>query len=231
LVLDFRGHFIEAFDSSATIVTEIAGRGSLTSYLSSARGAEMCKLRGETRIARIIVGIVLAMRYIHSQRLIHRDLTPDNIRLDWNWHVHISNFKNSIFSNESNLRSLTECYDNEYDWENDVFSFGLILYELMVGSPAFSKDLSQLQVVKLLVVDNVRPDIPEFVLPSIRTLIGECWKHNPCHRPSFNEILDWLTAIQFKLTRNVNSSKLSRFVKNILALEEGNVIPATRIAQ
>jgi serine/threonine protein kinase len=209
----------------------------------------MCQLRGETRIAKIIVGIVLGMRYLHSQRIIHRNLTPDNIRLDWDWNVRISDFWHSISSNESNIPLLTdpnshlnchstnfhfvapECYDNDCGWESDIFSFGLILYELVVGSPAVPKNLSQLTVVKLLVVDNARPDIPEFVLPSTKSLICKCWQRNPCHRPSFNHILDWLTVIQFKLTPNVNSSKLSRFVKTILMLKEGDAIPATRTAQ
>jgi serine/threonine protein kinase len=124
-----------------------------------------------------------------------------------------------------------ECYDNEYGRESDVFSFGLILYELVVGSPVFSKHMGQLGVVKLLVVNNVRPDIPEFVLPSIKRLICKCWKRNPCHRPSFNKILNWLTAIKFKLIPNVNSSKLSKFVTDILAQEEGHFIATTRIAQ
>jgi serine/threonine protein kinase len=203
----------------------------------------------DRRIARIIVGSVLAMQYLHSQRIIHRSLTPDNILLDWDWNVRIGDFGHSISSNEPNIPFRTdpnpnlnwqsvnvhyvapECYDNEYGWESDVFSFGLILYELVVGSPAFSKNLSQITVVKLLVVDNVRPDIPESVLPSTKSLICKCWKRNPCHRPSFKQILDWLTAIKFKLTPNVNSSKLSRFVKTILTLEEGDAIPATRTAQ
>jgi hypothetical protein len=37
-------------------------------------------------------------------------------------------------------------------------------------------------------------------------------------------------VIEFKLTPNVNSSKLSHFVKQMLALEEGDGTPATHIA-
>jgi serine/threonine protein kinase len=179
LVLDFRGHLNGAFDPSTTIVTDFAGRGSLASHLPSAIGAEMRELHRETRIARIVVGIVLAMRYLPFQELIHRCLTPGNIPLDWDWNARISDFRHGISSDEPRILSLTdlktnqnwssvtfhyiapECYDNQYGWESDVLSFGLILYELVVGSPAFFKDLSQLAVVKLLVVDNVRVDIPD----------------------------------------------------------------------
>jgi serine/threonine protein kinase len=115
-----------------TIATEVAGNGSLASHLPSVKSAEMCQLRGETRVARIIVGIVLAMRYLHSQKVIHCDLNPDNILLDWDWNVRIGNFGHSISPDEPTISIpdnpyhnahwayvescylAPECYDNEY---------------------------------------------------------------------------------------------------------------------
>jgi hypothetical protein len=136
LILDFRGSYPRMSGPTTAIVTEVAENGSLASHLPSAGNGEMCRLGGETRIARIIVGIVLAMRYIHSQRVIHCNLNPDNILLDWDWNVRIGDFGFSISPNERAIPSdgqiwpsgnydyvAPECYDNEYSWEGDVFSF------------------------------------------------------------------------------------------------------------
>jgi serine/threonine-protein kinase CTR1 len=235
LILKFRDHFPGTFRSSTTIATGVAANGSLASHLPSARNGDMYQLRGETRVARIIVGVVLAMRYLHSQRVIHCDLSPDNILLDWDWNVRICDFGHSISPAKQTIPNTNqnwplfnshylapESYDNEYGQESDVFSFGLIVYELVAQKPAFPTDLSQLAVAKRLVVDNERPTIPAFVLPAVQRLICKCWECNRWRRPTFNQILHRLEAMQFKLTAHVNSSKLSAFVKSVKDWEETN---------
>jgi serine/threonine protein kinase len=237
LVLDFREYRPWTAYCNSAIVTEVAGNGSLASYLPSAEGALQGQLRVETRIARIIVGIVLAMQYLHSRNVFHRDLRPENILLDWDWTVRLCDFGHSLYPGEPYQVLLTdlhsrdrqayvdshylapECYINQYFLESDVFSFALILYELVVGKPPFSKSLKQSAVAKLLIVEDARPNIPDFVLPEVAKLIRDCWATDPDDRPSFHQILQRLERMNFKLTANVNSSKLSEFVKKIKNLE------------
>jgi TPR repeat protein len=237
LVLAFR----EMADYNSAIVTEFAGNGSLASHLSSARSPGAFQLRGETRIARIIVSIALAMRYIHSQGVIHRNLTPDNIMLDWHWNVRVGDFGNSISKDERSMptqndhcRNQTwrscdshylapECYEDISVPASDVFSFGLILYELVVGKPAIPKNLKTFAVQIRLDRGDIPLDIPEFIRSDVRKLIADCWSREIADRPSFNQILDRLKEMKFKLTVNVNSSKLFKFVKEIQDWEARNV--------
>jgi serine/threonine protein kinase len=115
-----------------------------------------------------------------------------------------------------------ECYDNRYSQMSDVFSFGLILYELLTGQPVFSKELTLNEIAFLVAVKHELPDIPEFVLPSARELIMNCWAEEPGDRLSFEDIVDRLKELKFKVMPNVNSSKLSAFVETIEEWEARN---------
>jgi serine/threonine protein kinase len=77
-------HFPNAINHSSAIATEFATKGSLANHLPNCQNTNLSVLRGPTRIARIITGIVLAMRYVHSQGVIHCNLTVDSILLEWN---------------------------------------------------------------------------------------------------------------------------------------------------
>jgi serine/threonine protein kinase len=197
-------------------------------------------LSGSNRITKVIVGIALAMRYLHSQEIIHCDLKPANILLDWNWNVRIADFDQSSVSNKTEIPSLSyadpflqtvsldfrylapECYDRCHLPESDVFSFGMILYELLTGQPGFPKELTQNKIAFRVILDDERPQIPEFVVPSARKLITDCWGKEPSDRLSFEEIVDRLKNIKFKVMPNVNSQKLRAFVKEIEELEKRN---------
>jgi hypothetical protein len=89
----------------------------------------------------------------------------------------------------------------------------------VTGQPAFSEKLTGIEIGFKVAIRDQRPTIPKFVLPSVQELISDCWAKKPGDRPSFEEIVDRLMKMKFKLMPNVNSSKLSKFVKRIEDLE------------
>jgi serine/threonine protein kinase len=173
------------------------------------------------------------MQYLHSRRFIHCDLKPESILLDWDWIVHVGDFSHAVSldelqqppseeSGKSNFSySLTACYaapeahHNVYTSKSDVFSFALILYELLTKKSGFSKDLTAPQVMKKVVIGKIRPEIPDFVLPNVRRLIIDCWADDHDDRPSFASILDRLKQMKFEITPEVNSSRVQKFVSEI----------------
>jgi hypothetical protein len=112
--------------------------------------------------------------------------------LDQDWNVRLGDFGHSLYLGEPYWTSLPdshpkdpwadvdshylapECDDYQHSMESDAFSFALILYELVVGKPLFLKSLKHPAIAKLLIMEDARSDIPDFVLPEVGKLIRDC---------------------------------------------------------
>lgn len=88
----------------------------------------------------------------------------------------------------------------------DIYSFGVILWQLVTRREPFSKApgangiggpmYTELEeFVKAVVNDKVRPDIPNDTLPALQELIKDCWDANPNRRPPFQSIVKRLDHI------------------------------------
>lgn len=107
-----------------------------------------------------------------------------------------------------------EVYKSEiFDKKVDSFSFGLILFEMIEGSPAFHPKTPQ-EAAKLICLEGLRPPLKRHSkssIPDLKELIEECWDVNPAVRPPFSEIivrLDKLYATYSKQGRWKDTFKL-----------------------
>ncbi|KAL0224146.1 hypothetical protein P9112_003536 [Eukaryota sp. TZLM1-RC] len=151
-----------------------------------------------------------AVACLHSSNLIHGDLTPDKIWLV-DERVRVSGFYNSIQTQKSNsdsdvsrkisspLISLKytplEAFDNHLCESSDIYSLGVILYELLTERLAFEGCSSMSEITRAK-INNYQPSFPQTIPVDLKVLITKCFDSNPHHRPSIFDIikvLDHLT--------------------------------------
>jgi serine/threonine protein kinase len=211
------------------IHTEFAPNGSLKSLLADVNAGQKPAFWNPTGIGILICSIVLAMRYIHSRRIIHHDLKPSNILINAKEYVWICDFgvshsEDDVATFGSTTGTLRYAAPEQFEesaictTKCDVFTVGLILYEILAGTPVFSLSEPHLVVMSRL-RDMDLPDVPSGHGELMRSLIGHCWKHDPGQRPSFAEIFDQFTLANFEILPGVDRRRIRDFVNSILNWE------------
>ncbi|XP_068665266.1 serine/threonine/tyrosine-protein kinase HT1-like [Aristolochia californica] len=188
------------------IITEYLAGGSLRAFLHK---LEQKSLPLEKLIA-ISLDIARGVEYIHSQGVIHRDLKPENILFDENFCLKVADF--GIACEEAYCDSLAEdpgtyrwmapemIKHKPYSRNVDVYSFGLLLWELVAGTIPY-EEMTPIQAAFAVVNKNLRPPIPLHCPPALQALIEQCWAHNPEKRPEFWQIVKVLEQFGSSFTR------------------------------
>ncbi|KAK6158145.1 hypothetical protein DH2020_005459 [Rehmannia glutinosa] len=160
-------------EEKLAMVTEYLTRGSLFRTLH--RNNQSLDIRRRLRMA---IDVARGMNYLHHRNppIVHRDLKSSNLLVDKSWTVKPQWMAPEVLRNEPSTE------------KSDVFSFGVILWELMTERVPWS-DLNSLQVVGAVGFMDRRLDLPENMDPQVSSIISDCWRSNSEDRPSFEEII------------------------------------------
>jgi serine/threonine protein kinase len=104
----------------------------------------------------------------------------------------------------------------------DVFWFGLVLYEILVGSAVFLSSAYPKPVMKGILAGDM-PESPAKCGKFIQNLIARCWSLNPEDRPSFDQILEEFQTCNFAIVPGADPKQLRSYAWGIIAWEDGNL--------
>ncbi|KAJ6937210.1 LOW QUALITY PROTEIN: hypothetical protein NC652_011766 [Populus alba x Populus x berolinensis] len=184
---------------SLCIVTEFMYGGSVYDYLHKQRG--VFKLPNLLKVA---IDVSKGMDYLHQNNIIHRDLKAANLLMDENEVVKVADFGVARVKAQTGIMTAeTGTYrwmapevieHKPYDHKADVFSFGMVLWELLTGKIPYEY-LTPLQAAVGVVQKGLRPTIPKNTQPKLAELLEKCWQQDPALRPDFSEIIEILQQI------------------------------------
>eukprot|EP00210_Caulerpa_lentillifera_P007300 g6978.t1 len=184
------------------IVTEFLPRGSLYKLLHKTQfNDDRLKLK-------MAKDVIKGMCYLHSHKpaIVHRDLKSPNLLVDKDWTVKVCDFGMSKMKANTYLSGkgqggtpewmAPEVLRNERSDEKcDVYSFGVILYELVTGMTPWPT-LKPMQVVGAVGYNGQQLDLPLEVDSRIANIIKQCWSRDSHKRPSFQELLVMLSQFE-----------------------------------
>ncbi|KAG4105989.1 Pkinase-domain-containing protein [Neocallimastix lanati (nom. inval.)] len=136
------------------------------------------------------------LQYIHSKRIVHRDLKPENLLVDEKNDIKISDFGCAVFTSNivpGTLYGTLDYFSPEmieskmYDEKIDIWSLGVIMYELLVGKTPFDDPSVNNIYSKIKRVDY---HIPNTVSMSANDLISNILIYEPEKRYTLNEVLN-----------------------------------------
>ncbi|KAL4843282.1 hypothetical protein H8958_008952 [Nasalis larvatus] len=183
------------------IVTEFMENGCLLNYLRENKG----KLRKEMLLS-VCQDICEGMEYLERNGCIHRDLAARNCLVSSTCTVKISDFGMtryvlddeyvSSFGSKFPIKwSPPEVFlFNKYSSKSDVWSFGVLMWEVFTEGKMPFENKSNLQVVEAI-SEGFRLYRPHLAPMSIYEVMYSCWHEKPKGRPTFAELLRALTEI------------------------------------
>ncbi|XP_024149410.1 raf-1 proto-oncogene, serine/threonine kinase a isoform X2 [Oryzias melastigma] len=172
------------------------------------------------------------MDYLHAKNIIHRDMKSNNIFLHEGLTVKIGDFglatvkarwsgshqveqpSGSILWMAPEVIRMED--NNPYSFQSDVYSYGIVLFELMTGELPYSQIANRDQIIFMVGRGCLSPDLSKLYKncpKAMKRLVADCIKKSKDERPLFPQILSSIELLQHalpKINRSASEPSLHR---------------------
>ncbi|XP_028993697.1 receptor-interacting serine/threonine-protein kinase 3 isoform X2 [Betta splendens] len=220
------------------LVMEFMERGTLASLQDSLCGAPPWPLA-----FRLAHQIGLGVNFLHSltPALLHLDLKPSNVLLDWYLNTKLTDFGLARFSYSVTRASKKdseeeggtisymppEAFDLSYSptRASDIYSYGILLWSIVTGKQPYANALSS--IVRLRIPQGDRPSLEEIRsqaagragITGLMELMVRCWEAKPDKRPSSFECTT-MTEELYKMHKHAINDAVHQVLKKLDQKEE-----------
>jgi len=202
-------------DGPLWVVVKFAENGSLLDYIRKQKKQPdyINTMEDETKglsnleILRIAHGIAKGMNHLTKVKCVHRDLACRNVLLGKNFIPMVSDFglardiyESGAYETTSGGKlpvrwmALESLQDYSYTTESDVWSFGVVLWEIETGGQVPYAALGGQEIVETLIRGERLPK-PEGCSDQIYDIMLKCWHPNPKQRLAFQELVHVIDSL------------------------------------
>ncbi|NXJ65765.1 RIPK1 kinase, partial [Rostratula benghalensis] len=196
-------------DGNYSLVMEYVDRGNMMKVLQKVSLPLSVK-------GRFVLEITEGMLYLHEQGFVHKDLKPENVLVDTDFHIKIADLGVASFKNWSRLTQeetvrqkqiKSTCQNNAGTLfymapehlkslhvkpveKSDVYSFGIVMWAIFADKEPYEHGINEAQIC-FGIMNGSRPDIKEISNKcplEIINLMRQCWDEESDKRPTFAEI-------------------------------------------
>lgn len=228
------------------VVMELMGRGDLKTFLRSTRQSskESSTCLTCSEMYRMAAEIADGMAYLAAKKFVHRDLAARNCMVSSDRTVKIGDFgmtrdiyETDYYRKETRgllpvrWMSPESLADGIFSVESDVWSYGVVLWEIATLAEQPYQGLANEQVLQFVIAKGTleRPlDCPDLLYD----IMEACWKWRPTQRPSFADIVEKLEShvgqdfklVSFFHSREGEEFRLVKRELNKINAQGGNIL-------
>jgi serine/threonine-protein kinase len=174
----------DVYDGRVVLVSEYAPDGSLSAWLERRGGAAL----SVSSAVEMMLGILAGLQHLHARGIIHRDLKPANILMQSDT-PRLSDFGVSRLLSadaQTNRAAGTpaymapEAFEGERSQQTDIWSAGIILYQLASGRLPFPEE-HLLPLMRAIAARDPEP-LPSSVFQPVQPVINTALQKDPARR-------------------------------------------------